>query len=129
MDNQGPALDAILSRHGLEKKDLDVECPESIRNRIALEVKNWEMMGRTGFGFHDSQVAAIARIYQGEDERKKALLYRWRVQNGKKATNFKLAEALCSGGHVDLVDTLCEALKQKSVGDAHSEGSARSEGT
>ena len=110
----GSTLEVILSRHELNERDLDVECSCEIGHKIALELKDWKTMGSVGFGFPLSWIATIAREQHGEDERNIALLNVWRKRN-ENCTCFKLAQALHSVGREDLVDKLCEAVKQNKV--------------
>ena len=69
-----PTLDEILSRHGLERKDLERKCPAGVRLEIAEHII-------------DSQ------------------------REGEGATYLKLAEAVYHRNRTDLVDKLCEKIK------------------
>ena len=44
--NQSLQLEEILSRHGLKPTDLDKECPERVRDEVAVKLDDWEMAGR-----------------------------------------------------------------------------------
>lgn len=109
-------LEELLGHHGLKKGNLDRQCPQEVVMKIALELdfENWQVLGRTGFGFPDSKIAAIARSTKQGDERKKALLTFWMKTNGKNATYLMLAEALYAAELLEVLDKFCEASKQQS---------------
>ena len=69
-------LDEILSRHGLERKDLERKCPAGVRLEIAEHII-------------DSQ----------------------REGEGTRSTYLELAEAVYHRNRTDLVDKLCEKIK------------------
>ena len=110
-----PTLDELLDHRGLKKGSLNCQCPQDVVTKIALELdsENWQVLGRTGFGFPDSKIASIARSIKQGDERKKALLTFWKKKNGKNATYLMLAEALYAAELLEVLDKLCDASKQQ----------------
>ena len=113
------AFEQILSRHGLERSDLDIDSPTAaIRNEIAAELDSWEdceRLCRTGFRFPDPVIAAIARENKQESERKIASMETWKKRNKKSATYFNLAQALYSANLDSLVDKLCVKCKDRTL--------------
>ena len=108
-------LEEALLRSGLEKGDLDIECPDEVRNMIALELEDWQIcqtLAREGFNFPDSRIAAIARLTKQEDKRKIDLLCACMSQCKNSAKYLKLAQALYSANLDCLVDKLCEAREK-----------------
>ena len=107
-------LEELLGHHGLKKGNLDRQCPQEVVTKIALELgfENWQVLGRIGFGFPDSKIAAIGRSTKQGDERNEALLTFWMKTNGKNATYLMLAEALYAAELLEVLDKFCEASKQ-----------------
>ena len=114
--NVRSTLEELLGHHGLKKGNLDRQCPQEVVTKIALELgfEKWQVLGRTGFGFPDSKIAAIGRSTKQGDERNKALLTFWMKTNGKNATYLMLAEALYAAELLEVLDKFCEASKQQS---------------
>ena len=105
-----PALDEVISRHGLEKKDLERRCSARARPKIADLLNDWKMLGLfLGFGWQ--KLSDIEVENHNEERRRVALLDAWEQKEGLGATYLKLAEALYSRKRVDLVDRLCEIMK------------------
>ena len=84
-------------------------CPRDIRNKVAVELVDWKMVGHC-FDFSRAKLEAIDRENQTKDQRKVALLDFWGERDGKGATYFKLAEVLRKRGRGDLVELLCGGL-------------------
>ena len=107
-----PTLEDILSRHGLEKKDLDRECSCEIRNATAVKLDaNWEIFGVCGFNFPLDKLKDIGRENKTQDLCKIALLDAWSKREGKGASYLKLADVLYRQNRRDLVEFLCEKIK------------------
>ena len=104
------SLEEILSQYGLKRKDLEVVCPRDVRNKVAVELVDWKMVGHF-FDFSRAKLEAINRENQTEDQRKVALLDAWGERDGREATYFKLAEVLHRRERGDLVQTLCDELR------------------
>ena len=114
--NMRSTLEEILGHHGLEKGNLDRQCPQEVATQIArkFDSKNWQILGRTGFSFPDSKIAAIARTTKQGDERKEELLTSWMKMKGKNVTYLMLAKALYAAELLEVLHKLCEASKQQS---------------
>lgn len=106
----GPSLEEILSRHGLKETDLDRECPQSVRDEIALKLDDWEMVGRC-LEFSLEKLRDINRENTRQELCRIALLDTWGKREGKRATYLKLAGALHRRQRCDLVEFLCAQLK------------------
>ena len=104
------SLEEVLSQYGLKRKDLEAVCPRDVRNKVAVELIDWKMVGHC-FDFSRAKLEAIDRENQTEDQRKVALLDAWGESEGKGATYFKLAEILHRRGRRDLVQMLCDELQ------------------
>ena len=104
------SLEEVLSQHGLNRKDLELVCPRDVRNKVAVELVDWKMVGHC-LNFSRAKLEAIDRENQTEDQRKVALLDAWGEREGKQSSYFKLAEALHQRGRSDLVQILCDELK------------------
>ena len=113
-----PSLEDLLSHHGLQRKALESECPQEVRDRIALKLEDWKMVGRC-LKFSPEKLKAIDRENETEDQRKVALLDDWAKREGKGATYSKLAEALHQRGRSDLIEMLCNELKKLIVQQEH----------
>ena len=105
-----PALEEILSRHGLEKKDLERSYSARVRPKIADLLDDWKMVGYT-LGFSWRKLIDIEVENHKEEHRRVALLDSWEQREGRAATYLKLAEALYSRKGVDLVERFCEIMK------------------
>ena len=82
-------------------------CPRKVRDRIALKLEDWKMVGRC-LKFPPEKLKAIDRENETEDQRRVALLDDWSKREGKGATYLKLAEVLHQRGRGDLVEMLCD---------------------
>lgn len=105
-----PSLGTIISRHELESKDLEQECPRNVRVEISQKLTDWMMTGHH-LDIPPEKIVAIDIDFRTEEQKRVALLNTWGQREGKGATFFKLAEALHRGGRADLVDKLCGMIK------------------
>ena len=105
-----PALEEILSRHGLEKKDLERRYLARARPKIADLLDDWKMVGLS-LGFSWQKLSDIEVENHKEERRRVALLDTWEQRERRAATYRKLAEALYSLKRLDLVERLCEIMK------------------
>ena len=106
-----PSLKEVLSQQGLKKKDLESVCPRNVRNKVAVKLADWKMVGHC-FNFSRSKLAAIDRESETEDQRRVALLDTWGEREGKGATYLKLAEVLHQRERGDLIEMLCDELRK-----------------
>ena len=106
----GPSLEEILSRHGLKLTDLDRECPRFVRDEIAVKLDDWEMVGRC-LDFEMEKLRDIDRENRSQELCRIALLDTWGKREGKRATYLKLANVLHRRQRRDLVEFLCAKLK------------------
>ena len=106
----GPCLIDILSHHGLEKKDLERQCPPRTRISIAAKLVDWKTTGYY-FGVPAEKIAAIDRENSTEDQRRIALLDCWEKREGRNASCLKLADVLHRRERRDLVEQLCAEIK------------------
>ena len=113
-----PSLDSLLSHHGLNRKDLERECPRDVRDRVAGKFVDWKMVGRC-FGFTADKLAAIDRENETEDQRRVALLDAWSKREGKGASYLRLADVLHRRERGDLVGLLCEAIRVSRAAPVH----------
>ena len=106
----GPSLEEILSRHSLKPTDLDKECPERVRDEVAVKLDDWEMTGRY-LEFTLEKLRDINRENSSQELCRIALLDTWGKREGKKATYLKLASVLHRRQRCDLVEFLCAKFK------------------
>ena len=106
----GPNLEEILSRYGLKPTDLDKECPERVRDEVAVKLDDWEMTGRY-LEFTLEKLRDINRENSSQELCRIALLDTWGKREGKKATYLKLASVLHRRQRCDLVEFLCAKFK------------------
>ena len=106
----GPSLEEILSQHGLKPTDLDKECPERVRDEVAVKLDDWEMTGRY-LEFTLEKLRDINRENSSQELCRIALLDTWGKREGKKATYLKLASVLYRRQRCDLVEFLCAKFK------------------
>ena len=100
----------ILSQHGLKETDLDRECPQSVRDEVAVKLDDWEMIGRY-LEFTLEKLRDINRENSSQELCRIALLDTWGKREGKRATYLKLADVLHRRQRCDLVEFLCAKLK------------------
>jgi hypothetical protein len=109
-----PGLEKLLSRNGLNSTDLDRECPQSVRNAIAIKLADkfgeWEMVGRC-LDFSFETLMNIDRENASHALRGKALLDAWSEREGPRATYLRLADVLRRRQLDNLVNLLCIKLK------------------
>ena len=106
----GPSLEEVLSRYGLKPTDLDKECPERVRDEVAVKLDDWEMAGRY-LEFTLEKLRDINRENCSQELCRIALLDTWGKREGKKATYLKLASVLYRRQRCDLVEFLCAKFK------------------
>ena len=104
------ALEEVLSRHGLEKKDLERRYSARARPKIADLLDDWKMVGLS-LGFSWQKLSDIEVENHKEERRRVALLDAWEQRKGRGATYLKLVKALYSQKRTDLVERLCEIMK------------------
>lgn len=112
MDEERPAFEETLLHYGLEKGDLNIKCPDEVRNKIAQELEDWNIcqtLAREGFRFPESRIAAIARCTVDENKRKIDLLHACMRHGKTSSTYLSLAEALYLTTLDGLLGKLCEA--------------------
>ena len=105
-----PNLEEILSRYDLNSTDLDKECPERIRDEVAVKLDDWEMAGRH-LEFPMEKLKDIKSENSSQELRRIVLLDTWSKREGKKATYLKLASVLHRRQRCDLVEFLCAEFK------------------
>ncbi len=111
-----PSLDELISRQGLERKDLERKCPVGVRLDVAKHLGDWKMVGRY-LGFPPQTLNDIEVENRTEERRRVALLDAWDKREGKGATYLKLAESLHHRERTDLVEKLCEIIKSSGIED------------
>lgn len=111
IQNLYPSLEEILSHHGLKKEDLDKECLSAVRNKIAVQIIEWKMIGRF-LQIPEAKLAAIDRDNRKEEERRVQLLNTWHENNGRSATCLKLITALVDQRCCDLAESFCIIIKE-----------------
>ena len=105
-----PALEEVLFRHGLEKKDLARRYSSRARPKIADLLDDWKMVGLS-LGFSWQKLSDIEVENHKVERRRVALLDAWEQREGQGATYLKLAEALYNRKRTDLVERLCVIMK------------------
>ena len=106
------SLEDVLSRCGLEKKDLEQKCSDDVRLEIAETLGyDWEMVGRF-LKFTGRQIKDIKADNSKEELRRVAMLEEWEEREGEGATYLKLAEALHRRKRTDLVEAICQSVKE-----------------
>ena len=104
-------LEDLLSRHGLERKDLDRRYPAEMRLEIAQLLDDWKMIGYY-LGFNSWKLNDIKIDNDSEEQRRVAVLDAWEQREGEEATYLKLAEALRHRGRADLIEKLCGMIRR-----------------
>ena len=105
-----PSLEDLLSHHGLKIKDLERPCPLHVRNKVAVKLVDWKMVGHC-FNISKEKLAAIDHENDTEDQRKVALLDTWSEREGNAASYLKLADVLHQRERNDLVEFLFDKIK------------------
>ena len=112
LSETSPSLEEIVSRCGLKETDLERECPQGVRDEIAVKLDDWQMVGRY-LGFTLKQLRDIDRENGSQEMCRIALLDIWAKKEGERATYFKLAGVLHLRQRCDLVELLCTRLRSK----------------
>ena len=110
LSEAGSSLEEILSRYEFKITDLDRECPQSVRDEVAVKFDDWEMIGRY-LEFTQEKLRNINHENTSQEQCKIALLDTWAKREGGKATYLKLAGVLHRRQRYDLVEFLCAKLK------------------
>ena len=112
LNEAGPALEEILSRHGLKEVELETRlCHRDIRNDLAVELgADWEMIG-LDLDFSLDELKDINRENSSQEMCRVSILEAWHKREGQGATFLKLARAFHRRKRRDLVDLLCVKLK------------------
>ena len=110
------SLDDILSRCGLEKKDLEQKCSNDVILEISESLgEDWELTGRY-LGFTRSQIKDIKAENNTGALRRLTMLEDWEERDGEGATCLKLAEALHRRKRTDLVESVCQSINAAKSG-------------
>jgi hypothetical protein len=111
-DTTTPTLNEILSRHGLQREDVDRECFQGIRYQISVKIDNWKMVGRY-LGIPEEKLSDIQNDVNNkcEEERRVVMLHTWHQIKGSQATYLSLMIALHQHYRRDLVEKLCGMIK------------------
>ena len=104
-------MEDLLSRHGLERKDLGRRYPAEMRLEIAQLLDDWKMIGYY-IGFTSRKLNDIKIDNDNEEQRRVAVLDAWEQREGEEATYIKLAEALHHRGRADLIEKLCVMIRR-----------------
>ena len=107
---QSQSLDEILAEQGLKREDVDKECSQAIRFEIAMEITDWKMAGHY-LSIPSQTLRDIKIENETENERRIVLLQTWHKREGRKATYYRLLEALHRLHRRDLVEDLCRLIK------------------
>ena len=107
---QSRSLDDILSERGLKREDMDKECSQEIRYDIAMKITEWKMAGHC-LSIPSQTLHDIKIENETENERRIVLLQTWHKHEGRKATYYRLLEALHQLKRRDLVEDLCDQIK------------------
>ena len=107
---QSRSLDDILAKQGLKREDVDKECSQAIRFEIAMKITDWKMAGHY-LSIPSQTLRDIKIENETEDERRIVLLQTWHKREGRKATYYRLLEALHRLHRRDLVEDLCGLIK------------------
>ncbi|MCG8622970.1 MAG: hypothetical protein MJE68_13365 [Proteobacteria bacterium] len=68
LEAQGiPTLNEILSCHGLQREDVDIQCPQWIRLEMSVKMNDWKVVGHY-LGIPDETLVAIQVDNNTEDE-------------------------------------------------------------
>ena len=104
-------LEDLLSRHELERKDLDRRYSAEMRLEIVQLLDDWKMIGYY-LGFTSQKINDIKIDNDNEEQRRVAVLDAWEQREGEEATYLKLAEALHHRGRADLIEKLCGMIRR-----------------
>ena len=113
-------LDSILSGCNLARKDLEVVCTKSCRNKIALKIGDWKSVASL-LDFCRDEIDTIDGANLTQEQKKLALFDRWGEKYGKQATFIKLAEVFHDLGRRDFIEKLCELIKSSQTECAETE--------
>ena len=107
--SEGPSLEEILSSRGMTCKHLENVCQRNVINQVAVKLSDWKMVGHC-LEFLPEELTAIELQNKTEDQRKVALMDKWRQREGPKANYLKLATVLNQRKRNDLVKILCDNI-------------------
>ena len=109
-----PTLNEILSRHGLQRENVNRECSQRIRYEISVKIVHWKMVGRY-IGIPEEKLAAIQVDNNSEEEQRFVMIHTWHQQLGSQATYLSLMMALHQHQCRDLIEQLCIMIKSDTI--------------
>ena len=121
---EAPTLDDLLSRHGVERKQLERKISAEMILEMAQLLDDWKMTGYY-LGFTEQNLGDIQLDNSREEHRRVALLKAWEEKHGEDATYLKLAEAFHQRKKAYLVEKLCMRLKEMDGGSCAKAGDGR----
>ena len=108
------SLSDLLKDNGLTEEDLKQEVKEEHCHMIAMQVgRDWQTLA-TFIGVSDIDVDDIKEMYQEPQDRRLALLTKWKKLYGSEATYAKMAHGLEGTGNRKLTEYLLQCQKDNS---------------
>ena len=102
----------VAARVGLDAKELDKPCEESLLPSLANFVHPWRLVFSYLLGQIDLDDVESENSGRSEQEKRLACLRKWKVRCGARATCGVIINALLRNGDVENAEALCRHLLQ-----------------
>ena len=102
----------IASRVGLDTKELDKPCEESLLPSLANFVHPWRLVFSCLLDQIDLDDVESENSGRSEQEKRLACLRKWKLRCGARATCGVIVNALLENGYVENAESMCRHLQE-----------------
>ena len=102
----------IAARVGLDAKELDKPCEESLLPSLANFVHPWRLIFSYLLGQIDLDDVESENSGRSEQEKRLACLRKWKVRCGARATCGVIVNALLKNGNLEGAEGMCRHLQE-----------------
>ena len=102
----------IAARVGLDAKELDKPCEESLVPSLANFVHPWRLIFSYLLGQIDLDDVESENSGRSEQEKRLACLRKWKVRCGARATCGVIVNALLKNGNLEGAEGMCRHLQE-----------------
>ena len=104
----------LLSQYGLQYKDLEIECDDSLIIAVTQNIDDYVNVGR-GLTLSRETLQSISQDYDNDMHRKNAVLWAWKIKNGNNATYIELLKAFIKMRDRSVIESILKYTSRKTT--------------
>lgn len=112
---EGVTVDRLQQRYDLSVNLLQKECTSEDIQEIALFLESWKLLAPR-LGLKKEQIQAVDKNADSEEEKRVALLEKWKEKFAFMATYQRLIEAFLAIERADIACKVCETVLKSQTG-------------